>query len=319
MSRISSGTMTVAVFAILIGLAGAYTVRQYLNEVPKPPAVAETPKAQPRVALATVDLMPGKTIAFGDIIVLTMTLEQIAERKIPTDAMSSPRDLIGRILRTPLKKGEPFRTTSLYPDGMGPTVGERLKPGLRAVTISVGDIGSVAGLVHAGSNVDVMLKTKPRRRIPETTLTLLEKVEVLAVGETLLAGVKGKDRAGTKATLVTLAVSPDQAKALKVVEQEGELSLAMRSADDEAAPAVASRMTLDKLLGLQAPPEPATMEIYRGGSRQTVVFDNNQVVAENFGGLGTTPVPAFSTNGRAAAPATAAVQAAITPTPAAAE
>ena len=43
MARISPGTMTAAIFAILVGLAGAYGVRQYLKpaDIPKVETVAE--------------------------------------------------------------------------------------------------------------------------------------------------------------------------------------------------------------------------------------------------------------------------------------
>src|SRR5690606_8568509 len=102
----------------------------------------------------------------------------------------------------------------------------------------------------------------PKSDIPETTVTLLEKVEVLAVG---LNTVMGKANAGDPKT-VTLAVNPAQANALKVAEGRGLFSLSLRSdsdstlASDQKLPS-----TLENVLALE-PKVSHTTEIYRAGA-----------------------------------------------------
>src|SRR5207248_7229366 len=123
--------------------------------------------------------------------------------------------------------------------------------------------------------------TTAKGKLPETTVKLLQKVEVLAYGETTFPGSKGTAPANsTQSATVTLAVSPAQANALKVVEGQGEMSLAIRGTDDESllADGTLPTLTLQTLLGIRSPDQPTSMEIYRGGSRQTLIFDKQQVV-----------------------------------------
>ncbi len=181
MSRISSGTMTVAIFALLTGLAGAYTVRQYLQQ-PKAEATPAGASAQPTIALASTDLVAGKTLVLGDIVVMSLSPEQVKRRNVPADAMTNTQFIVGRVLKNALKRGDSFLTTDLYPDGMGPSVVERLKPGLRAVTVPVTDLAAVSGFATPGSMVDVLFRVEARGTIPETLVTLVENVEVLANG-----------------------------------------------------------------------------------------------------------------------------------------
>lgn len=309
MSRISSGTMTVAIFALLMGLAGAYTVRQYLNKPEAAPVVAPTPPRPPAtIPLASLDLVAGKVISLGDMAVVPLTSD--LRKKVGGDAMTNARQLVGRILKAPLKKGEPFLTTSLYAEGMGPSVVERLQPGFRAVTVHVNNIGSVAGFAGPGTVVDVLFRASARNHLPETTVTLLQKVEVLAFGEGVVPGVKhtGATPQSSQQGMVTLAVSPAQANALKVVEGQGEMSLAIRGTDDDTLLAAGTlpTLTLDQLLGIRPPPAPTSMEIYRGGSRQTLIFDKQQVVDERFGGVGA--APASSPSNTAAFPPPRSIQ-----------
>jgi len=278
--------MTVGIFAVLVGLAGAFTARHYLYQEPAAP-----PPAAPEIInfpLASTDLPTGKRLALGDISLVPMTHQQSVDRGIRGDrAMINPDQIIGRILKQPLKPGEPFLTTNLYPEGTGPNLSDRLKPGLRAVTVDVSGSGILEGFANPGSVVDVLFRsTKSRtpsghRSIPEATYTLVEGVEVLALGHATTPGVMSSGDVQS----VTLAVTPEQAAALKVVEGRGELSLALRSSRETAGRYQPQKVTLENLLGLRPDPRPFITEVYRGGSRQTLTFAREQVVQEDFGGI----------------------------------
>lgn len=231
MARISSGTMTVVVFAILVGLAGAFVVRQ---EIAKsrvadlgPPPVRPQPILVP---VAAMPLEPGQTLALNDIALLPFSPDEFAKSKYAKMTfMSNTTQILGRTLKMGLQKDEVFLPEYLYPEGLGPGISDKIQAGFRAVTVPIQNVGAVQGFARPGTWVDVIFRAEARGRRPEQTITLLERVEVLAINESLMANrqvnVMGE---GT----VTLAVSPNQAKMLKVVEGRGELSLALRHADD---------------------------------------------------------------------------------------
>jgi pilus assembly protein CpaB len=271
-SRITPGTVIVGIFAVLFGLVGAYGVRKYLQtEKPLPP-----PPAAPRtqiVPVASMDLEPGRTIVLGNVALLQMMPEQVDKQmkdgSLPKQFMTNPQQIIGRILKTPLKQGDAFKTEDLYAEGTGPTIAEKLAPGLRAVTIPVDGTGALGGYDGPGSYVDVVFRTQPddKSGIPETTVTLLEGVQVLAMEEAdkrAPPGAKLENR-------VTLAVTADQANALKIAEGRGAFALSLRNPEDVEIAASHVPQTLDRLLNLPVQNEHVTA-IYRGGSAQAVSF-----------------------------------------------
>jgi pilus assembly protein CpaB len=178
----------------------------------------------------------------------------------------------------------------LYAEGTGPNLGEKLKPGHRAVTLSIADTGAVGGFAAPGSVVDVLFRVTPRRgsrntTVPEATIRLLEGVEVLALGSSSTPGSRSGTSSNNNTSSVTLAVTADQANALKVVEGRGELSLALRNPNEAAIAGTSAKMTLEELLGIKPDAPPFIAEIYRGTSRQTVTFERDQVSHESFGGV----------------------------------
>lgn len=232
MGRVSPGTMTVAIVAILIGLGGAYVVRQQLHQ----PEVPPMPVAAPQdviVPVALTDLEVGRTVTMNDIAIRTYSPGQFMDSEFATLAyMRNSQQIVGRTLRTPIGRGKAFLPEDLYPEGMGPDLAERLQAGFRAVTVPIENIGAVQGFARPGSYVDVLFRVdeNSEEERPEVTLTLLERIEVLAINTYTQPGQQvSMDADGS----VTLAVRPHQAKILKVVEERGSLSLTLRNPEDQ--------------------------------------------------------------------------------------
>ena len=280
MARISPGTMTAAIFAILVGLAGAYAVRQYLHRPPVAAATAAPSPSDVLVPIAASDLMSGRTLTTNDIVLMRLSAAEYPKSPYANQPfMRDTRQIAGRMLREDVKKGTVFLTASFFPEGMEPGVAELLEPGYRAVTVPIEHIGAVEGFARPGSLVDVLFRSTPRDDVPELTMTLLERVEVLALGRTTLPGhrVEVGDNRSQLGT-VTLAVTPAQAKALKVVEQRGVLSLARRNPDDELTFPVGTaheKVTLEQLLDLPTQRGPKKMDVYLGSQKKTVTFDED--------------------------------------------
>lgn len=235
MARISSGTMTVVVFAILIGLGGAFVVRQKLKQPGLPPLQELAPVEQSvLVPTAAMDLIPGQTLTINEVALLSMSPEKYKNSAYAgVGFMRDASQITGRRIKAHVKKGDPFLPDLFYPSNSGPGIAERLQPGYRAVTVPIENIGSVEGFATPGSIVDVMFRSRPEGDRPEVTLTLLEQVEVLALDSNVVPGQSATSpQERLTAGSVTLAVTPQQGKMLKVVEGRGELSLALRNSED---------------------------------------------------------------------------------------
>lgn len=236
MAKVSSGTMTVTVFAALVGLGGAFVVRQTMQR----PAPVETaaPAAAPApviVPLAAMDLQPGRKLTLNDIAPRRLTQEEFKKSEFrKVTFLSSTTQIQGRSLRKAVPAGRPFQPDDFFPDGAGPDIADRLQAGYRAVTVPIESVGSVNGFAVPGSIVDVLFRAKPEGVRPAVTLTLLERIEVLAFNVNTTQGMRDPALNNNLQTAtVTLAVTPQQAKILKVVEGRGDMSLTLRNPKDD--------------------------------------------------------------------------------------
>jgi Flp pilus assembly protein CpaB len=283
--------MSVGVLAIFSGLLGAYGLRAVLlTEPPQPAAKA----AFVTVPLATADLPAGRVIRFGDVGIHRLTPKQVSERRLANPSVMLAADqVMGRRVRVAIKQGEPFLTTSLYLEGSATNVSELLRPGFRAVSVQIPEL--MGGMTDAGTMVDVVFRSESRKSgngttyVPETTVTLIEGVEVLHVerpkvmvqesGNLDIRNRNGRVSVSAPPT-VTLAVTLEQANILRTVEGRGVLSLVPRSADElplGRALAPSKRFTLENLLGIEPAKPPFVTEIYHGPNRQVRQFGDKEL------------------------------------------
>lgn len=192
--------------------------------------------------------------------------------------MSDISQIEGRTLREPLVAGKPFTPTDFYPVGMGPNVAESLQPGERAVTIPLTRESVDGTFITPGLVVDVLFRSNPDESldVPDATVTLLSRVKVLAVGQNTIAGTIADAKEGAEAQTVTLAVNETQARALKVVEGRGSLTLVLRSAEDSVSAEQRGPITLKGLLGVKERSQPFVSEIYRRGRLSTLTFQDDR-------------------------------------------
>jgi pilus assembly protein CpaB len=304
MARISTGTMTVGIFAVLFGLVGAYALRASLT---KPESDGPAPPRTVNVPLASSAIPAGRRLTLGDMVLVPMTQEDMKGRNYPLEQlMIDTNQIVGRMVQAEMKPGDPFLTGALYAEGTGPKLSDKLKPGMRAVTIPIDNLSAVGGSTIEGSFVDVLFRAKLRPAdpatgkpaIPPTTVTLLENVEVLAVARVDTSARRGRDEGidlrdlnqGRPAGIsgnepivsVTIAVSPDQANIIKAVLGQGDMSLALRG-DKSANNATPNKYTLEGILGLPSSTNSAMnrTEIFRGGwMRQNVQFVDDRILKD---------------------------------------
>ncbi len=277
MSRVSPGTLLLAISAVMFGLLAAFVIRSQManREVAAQPTGPQTYI----VPVASGDLKKGRQIVMGDIAILRLTAAEVRERGYTQQYMRNTQQIMGRILNQDITKGQSFDTHLFYPEGTMPSVAERLQPGYRAVNITVSGEAAVAGFAGAGSVVDVLFRSEEGNRDeekPDLTVTLLEAVEVLAFNRDTSEGVKkdNDSRQRSDTASVTLAVTPEQAAALQVVSGRGSLSMALRHPDDLTRVLPVAPRTLDQLLNRPFK-ERHKMEVYRGNQLSSVLFEED--------------------------------------------
>ncbi len=147
--------------------------------------------------------------------------------------MTDPSELYGAVVRSGIFAGEPLTAGGLVKPGDRGFLAAVLRPGYRAVAISIDARSGVAGLVFPGDRVDVLMsikiiqkgekkEEKITRRASETVLT---NVRVLAVDQR----VDDQNAVAKVAKTATLEVTPKHAEILAVAGQMGKLSLSLRS------------------------------------------------------------------------------------------
>ncbi|MFN7870329.1 MAG: Flp pilus assembly protein CpaB, partial [Planctomyces sp.] len=282
-SRFGVQAFLIIAFLFLCGLAGAgiklWQTGPVAEEV-KPPAKKFT------VVLAAADLDVGREIRSSDMYTLSVGADEYRTLIAGKTCFSVAKELVGRIIRNKVDSGSPFTLDCVYPDGTGPTPADLLSDGMRAVTVRMGLVGGLRGLVSPESWVDVMFRRNSATGAPESTSaarthTLFAGVRVLGIQDSLYPEtVLRKDSRGIVADKfeVTLELTPAQCEVLKSVEDRGELSLNMlpREAGRYNDGSVPEPEIMKVLLGVQPPeipliPAPVpSVKVTRGGNTSNV-------------------------------------------------
>lgn len=139
--------------------------------------------------------------------------------------------LIGAVMRQSARAEQPIMTGQIVRPHEEGFLAAVLKPGMRAMAISVSAGADVAGFIFPGDHVDVILthilnrKNDPDLSDRHVGETILTDVRVLALDQ------KSDDQTNEPkvAQLATLEVTPRQAEKLALATQLGTVSLSLRS------------------------------------------------------------------------------------------
>lgn len=166
----------------------------------------------------------------------------------PDGAVSDPSLLAGRVPLQPIARGEAILPAKLADLGSKGGLSALIPTGMRAAAVHVDDVVGVAGFLHPGDRVDVLVALKPREDGPVVSKIVLENVRVLAVGKDMEHRGKDQERA-VSVTVATLMVSGEQSERLWLASSQGKLLLTLRGLGDEEA--VTTRgVTASQLLSL---------------------------------------------------------------------
>ena len=278
MRRISPGTVTVGVFAILLGLVAAYVARRALDQ--QPPQVR--PPSGVEIVVAERNMVEGSRVSSDEVRIINVPRD-----KVPEGVVRNMNAAVGRLTGVTITAGQPVLESMLAPIGFLPDYGGKLPPGFRAVTIAVAGTISSGAFVQNGDYVDISLTVESNH--PAMTgsgvrgigiKTLIRGVHVLAVGRERL----GLSNRNNRAASIVVAVSPTQANRLMLAEKLGTLSVSLVSTEEQVGAMPTNDdsaiLNLEELLGLEAPVPPAppfTVQVYRGNSYQALEMSPSRI------------------------------------------
>src|SRR6202158_4617325 len=236
------------------------------------------------VVVASDDIQVGARIEEHDVRVV-----RLPASALPAGYYGKRSHVLGRGVIIPIAKGEFILPSKLAPENAGSGLPSLIPPGMRAVSVRVNEVVSVAGFVTPGTRVDVLLTGTPGGGAEQQTTTVLQNIAVLASGHTLERTATGE--AQTTA-VITLLVSPDDAQRLTLASSEGHIELALRNPLDTkqdevpasnsrglyrwTAPATAQPVAVHHTVMKKiTPPPPAStgvsVEVYQGDKKPDVV------------------------------------------------
>jgi pilus assembly protein CpaB len=216
------------VFVLAITAGGALAFGTY-NFVQRQPVRTASIPTRP-VVVAASDLDIGAELRREDVRVIDWPANGV-----PANAISDPKDVIGRGLVLPVIENEPFLPMKLASKEAGAGLPPVIPPGLRAVSVRVNEVIGVAGYVLPGTRVDVVATVSPSGSSADmTSKVILTNVQVLAAGTKI-------DRETDKnkpmpVSVVTLLVNPEEAERLTLASTEGKIQLALRNPLDKTIP-----------------------------------------------------------------------------------
>ena len=216
----SKGTIFMAISG-LVGLAAMYAVHHYISAQTK-----VTAKPVGQVMVAAVDISPGTIITKAMVKSATWPRELI-----PPKAAGTPVQLEGRIINTPVTSGEPILLTWLAPEGAAAGLAGLLTQGKRALSVRVDDVSGVAGFVHPGDHVDVLMEMAKPGSTDHFSKTILQNIVVLSAGQTW---EQGRDEKPAVVNTVTLVLGTEQAEIMNLASNQGKIRLALRNRNDVA-------------------------------------------------------------------------------------
>jgi pilus assembly protein CpaB len=201
--------------ALAVGLLVSYTVYNRLRTF----AGSSNNERGVPVVVAADDIQVGAKLEGHDVGLVT-----IPQSAVPPGAFSDKSKVLGRGAVLPVSKGEFILPSKLAAVNAGAGLPSMIPQGMRAVSVRVNDVVSVAGFVQPGTRVDV-LATGGQGGNDRQTTTVLENVAVIAVGKSLDRNASADAQT---APVITLLVSPDDAQKLALVSQEGRIQLSLR-------------------------------------------------------------------------------------------
>lgn len=208
---------TYLVLAVLAGIIGVIAIHQAVSTKSQSPADTTDP-----VVIADADISSGTALKPN-----MMRVTNWPKRLTPPQAATTVAQVDNRVVTVPLVKGEPILLSKLAPEGTAAGLGGLIRGEMQAFTVKVDDVSGVAGFIHPGARVDVLMIMPSIQNVNEhLSKLILQDLKVLTAGQTWEQTGNNKP---VLVNTVTLEVTPQQSEILNLASTQGKIRLTLRS------------------------------------------------------------------------------------------
>ena len=268
--------MPLFLLAIALAGAGTFLLMRYVDAVRKEARAAAKKTERITVVVAARDI-PANVLLRADM----LATRTAAKDSVPSDAVTSVADLKELYTRVPIIKDDVLRRSKIVTRDEAGSLAFRIPEGRRAITVNITESKAVGYSINPGEHVDVIGIFHVRDTASEEeyllSRTILQDIPVLEISTADIQEEKSRSRSATRSPVATLAVTPEEAEVIALVENEMKLVLTLRPLG-ETGRITGEGAKLANILGIQPPPPSApapapepqrTVEIYAGGNRSS--------------------------------------------------
>ncbi|HZY99143.1 MAG TPA: Flp pilus assembly protein CpaB, partial [Candidatus Baltobacteraceae bacterium] len=233
--------------------------------------------APPRTVVIAAMNIPANT----KIVPAMVTTEQKPSDQVDATALSDPADAVGMLAAADIPQGVMLTPIRLARPAPVPQ-GLQVAVGMRAITIAVDNVKSVAGLLIPGDHVDVLAAPIRVGAAAPHAYAIVRDARVVAVGRSVgtpqaaptgSPGPAAPKPTPAPPTTVTLAVTPAQADTIMAADLGGVVRLALRSSHEPARSMTAETMVFaeERKQGPAGPPKPQGVVVVNGSQVTRVI------------------------------------------------
>ncbi len=233
----SARQLIVLVIAAIAAVGALLLIRGMGSGNNEPDEAQTSAVAGEQVLVAARDIAQGAALTPSDLAVALFPQETITPVFIRVSAQPSAQaEYVGAVTRRAFARGEPITSGSvIQADGRG-FMAAQLAPGLRAVSIEIEASTAAGGFIQPNDRVDVIVTTQVQTEGSGERVfsdIVLEDIRVLALGETTQTQTSGEAPQVIAADVAVLELTAEDARALALADEAGQISLALRGVQAE--------------------------------------------------------------------------------------
>lgn len=193
-------------------------------------------------------------------------------------SMKNKNKVIGRVAALDIYSGCPIVSGCMAPEGSLAGATGRIPEGMRALTVKVDEVSSVAGFIRPGSKVDILLagaETPSEGNKEKGSKIILQNVQVLAAGQRITQ-LEGKDKPLVTNT-VTLLLSPEEAEKVALATKMGTLLLMLRTGKDIASVKTRGSLPADVWGETTLEATAIIIEVIQGGVKTKITVEEKEI------------------------------------------